>query len=191
VILRPFDLPDLRDLRAAVEETRPTLLRFLPWGDQHRSDENTAAFLTRARREFDERTMFALSIHAIDGGRLLGGSGLNVRDFGARYFEIGYWIRASAEGKGYVQEAVRLVTAVGFEQLEANRIELRSDTTNEKSLRVARRAGYVFEGTSRRSAVRCDGTIRDLAVFSMVREDYKAAKFRWASDERIRATRAT
>jgi RimJ/RimL family protein N-acetyltransferase len=190
VVLRPFDLPDLRDLREAVEETRPALYRFLPWGDQHRSDENTATFLAKARKDFDARTMFALAIHAIDGGRFLGGSGLNVRDFAAKYFEIGYWIRASAQGNGFIQEAVRLVTAVGFEHLEANRVELRCDTKNERSLRVAKRAGYVFEGTNRSAAVRCDGTVRDLAVFAMVREDYEAMKPRWAAEERDRATRA-
>ena len=191
VVLRPFDLPDLRDLRQAVEETRPALYRFLPWGDEHRSDENTEAFLVKARKAFDACTMFALAIHAIDGGRFLGGTGLNVRDAAARYFEIGYWIRASAEGNGFVQEAVRLVTAAGFEHLEANRVELRCDTTNERSLRVAKRAGYVFEGTNRSAAVRCDGTIRDLAVFAMVRADYKAAKPRWAAEERARGAPAT
>lgn len=180
--MRPFEPTDLRDLRDAVEETRPALYRFLPWGDEHRSDENTAAFLARARKSFDARTMFALAVHATDGGRFLGGGGLNVKDFRARAFEIGYWIRASAEGRGFVQEGVRLVTAAAFEHLEANRVELSCDPTNERSLHVARRAGFVHEGRHRRCRVRCDGTSLDLEVFAMVREDYEAAKTRWAAE---------
>jgi RimJ/RimL family protein N-acetyltransferase len=182
IVLRPFVAKDLRDLREAVEETRPALYRFIPWGDQHRDDANTAAFLAKAAADFKARKMFALAVHAIDGGRFLGGGGLNVRDFRARYYEIGYWIRASAEGRGFVQEGVRLVTAAAFEHMEANRVELRCDPTNERSLHVARRAGYVHEGRNRRAAVRCDGTVRDLEVFAMVREDYEAAKARWAAE---------
>jgi RimJ/RimL family protein N-acetyltransferase len=188
VVLRPFEPSDARDLREAVEETRPALLRFVPWGDQHRDEENTATFLRKAREDFDARKQFACAMHALDGGRFLGGCGLHVKDLRARAFEVGYWIRASAEGRGYVQEAVRLVTALGFERFGANRVELCLDTANDRSRRVAERAGFVLEGTRRRSSARCDGTLLDLEIRSMLREEYEAARARWAAEAFPRAT---
>jgi ribosomal-protein-serine acetyltransferase len=192
IVLRPFepgDPRDLRDLREAVEETRPALLLFVPWGDQHRDDENTAAFIRRARADFDARTGFPWAIETADGA-FLGGCGLHGKDLRARSFEIGYWIRASAEGRGYVQEAVRLATTAAFEHLEANRLELCLDTINDRSRRVAKRAGFVHEGTRRRSSLRCDGSLVDLEVHAMVREDYDAAKARWATEPvRVSAAR--
>ena len=182
IVLRPFEPTDPRDMQEAVEETRPALLLFVPWGDQHRDEANTAGFLRRAREDFDARKSFAWAIHAIESGRFLGGCGLHGKDLRARAFEIGYWIRASAEGRGYVQEAVRVVTAAGFDHLGAHRVELCLDSINDRSRRVAERAGFVHEGTTRRSSLRCDGTPRDLEIHSMLREEFDAARARWAAD---------
>ena len=59
-------------------------------------------------------------------GGLLGGTGLHRIDCELRRFEIGFWIRASAEGQGYVSEAVQAMTALAFDQLDARRVQIRS-----------------------------------------------------------------
>ncbi len=92
---------------------------------------------------------------------------------------MGYWIRASEEGRGYVQEAVRVLTRAAFEYVGANRVMVRCDSTNERSRHVIARAGFVSEGTMRRTGLRRDGSLRDTLVFAMIREDYEAAKASW------------
>src|SRR5436190_11434134 len=82
--------------------------------------------------------------------RVVGGSGLQRIDWQYRLFEIGYWLREDAEGHGYASETVQLLTRMAFDDLDANRVELRIDTTNVRSLRVAERLGFVLEGTLRR-----------------------------------------
>src|SRR5262249_31759090 len=98
---------------------------------------------------------------------------------GARAFELGYWIRASEEGKGYVQETSRLVTTAAFEGMGANRVMVRCDADNERSRRVIERAGFPLEGRLRCTSRRRDGTVRDAVTYAMVREDCEAAKRRW------------
>ena len=73
--------------------------------------------------------------------------------------QFGYWIAASARGRGYATRAVILLTRWLFE-LGAARVLLTIVAENEESVAVARRAGFVYEGTMRSHGVwqgrRCD-----------------------------------
>ncbi|MGE3600759.1 MAG: GNAT family N-acetyltransferase [Dehalococcoidia bacterium] len=73
--------------------------------------------------------------------------------------QFGYWIAASARGRGCATRAVILLTRWLFE-LGAARVFLTIVAENEESVAVARRAGFVYEGTMRSHGVwqgrRCD-----------------------------------
>jgi RimJ/RimL family protein N-acetyltransferase len=73
--------------------------------------------------------------------------------------QVGYWIAADARGHGYATRAVVLLTRWLFE-LGAARVFLTIVAGNDDSLAVARRAGFVYEGTMRALSVwqgeRCD-----------------------------------
>jgi RimJ/RimL family protein N-acetyltransferase len=186
VVVRCYTVEDARALKEAVDETRDALLRWMPWGDDHRTLEQSLAFCGRAYARFHERSDLTVAIFERESGRFLGGSGLHVQDPDAGAYEIGWWIRASAEGRGYVSETARLVTATAFEALLAERVMVRCDVENVRSLRVIERLGFPNEGTMRRTARRRDGSLRDTRVHAMVREDYAQAKERWAREARRR-----
>ena len=73
--------------------------------------------------------------------------------------QIGYWLAPRARGRGYATRAVILLTRWLFE-LGAARVFLTIVAGNEPSVEVARRAGFVYEGTMRSHGVwrdeRCD-----------------------------------
>jgi RimJ/RimL family protein N-acetyltransferase len=73
--------------------------------------------------------------------------------------QFGYWLAASARGRGYATRAAILLTRWLFE-LGAARVFLTIVAANEESVAVARRAGFVYEGTMRSHGVwegqRCD-----------------------------------
>jgi len=73
--------------------------------------------------------------------------------------QFGYWIAAGARGRGYATRAVILFTRWLFE-LGAARVFLTIVADNDASVAVARRAGFVHEGTMHSHAVwqgrRCD-----------------------------------
>ena len=66
--------------------------------------------------------------------------------------QFGYWIAASARGRGYATRAVMLLKRWLFE-LGAARVVLTIVAENEESVAVARRAGFVYEGTMRSHGV--------------------------------------
>lgn len=73
--------------------------------------------------------------------------------------QFGYWLAPGARGRGYATRAAILLTRWLFE-LGAARVFLTIVAGNEQSVAVARRAGFVYEGTMRSHGVwqgqRCD-----------------------------------
>jgi RimJ/RimL family protein N-acetyltransferase len=73
--------------------------------------------------------------------------------------QFGYWIAPHARGHGYATQAVILITRWLFD-VGAARVFVTIVAGNEGSVAVARRAGFVYEGTMRAHGVwqgkRCD-----------------------------------
>jgi RimJ/RimL family protein N-acetyltransferase len=73
--------------------------------------------------------------------------------------QLGYWIAAESRGRGYATRAVVLLTRWLF-ALGAARVFLTIVAGNEASVAVARRAGFLYEGTMRAHSIwqgeRCD-----------------------------------
>ncbi len=155
-------------LAVAIAESMGQLKPWMPWAQQVPSFEDSEAVVRRQCADFIARRDLAYQIYdlAPEGRRLLGGCGLHRLDWTLRGFEIGYWIRASAQGQGLVSEAVRALTAMAFEQLRARRVEIRVDDVNLRSRAVAERCGFELEGILRRDSLTPAGELRNTCVYA-------------------------
>lgn len=81
---------------------------------------------------------------------------------------IGYSMDEKEQGKGYMKEAVKLVVAYAFEELELHRIEATTLIDNAKSQRVLRNCGFKELGISERYLY-INGEWRDHMVFYKVK----------------------
>lgn len=168
VLVRPFRESDAAALQEAVAESREHLRPWMPWADTHQSAEESTDWIIHEKAAWLTRQSLTAGMWDITTGRLLGGSGFHVRDWDIGFFEIGYWIRVSAEGHGYVTETVRLLTDYAFEHLKANRVEIRCDERNARSAAIPRRLGYVQEGLLRNDTTTPDGGLRNTLIFSLI-----------------------
>jgi RimJ/RimL family protein N-acetyltransferase len=173
VIVRPWAEADSSGLWDAVDNSREHLEAFMPWVDRYHNPDNALEYTRRSRARWLLREDLSVAIVERQTGRIVGGSGLHRIDWGIRAFEIGYWIRQDAEGRGYITETVQLLTRLAFDELDANRVELRIDTRNIRSLRVGERLGFVLEGTLRRRLPAADGTAADMHVLALLPEEYQ------------------
>lgn len=171
--LRPLHPGDAEAVFAAIDEAREPLRPWIAWVDNHQSVEDARDYCVRCAAKWLIRDDLSLGIFDAASGAYLGGTGLHRLDWEIRLFEIGYWIRQTVQGRGYVSDAVRLLTALAFEHLPARRLEIRCDATNERSRRVAERAGFVFEGRLRNDSLSVAREPRDTLVFSLIPEDYQ------------------
>jgi len=171
VVVRPYQVEDAAALFEAIEESRKHIRPWMEWEAAHLSIDESHDFIAKSRAAWILRENMNVGIWGREDGRYLGGSGLHVQSWDTRYFEIGYWLRASAEGHGYMSEAVRLLTDFAFESLEETRVEIRCDARNVRSAGVAERLGFVHEAQLRNEAFATDGTLRDTLIFSLIPSD--------------------
>ena len=125
----------------------------MPWAGAMPSVDESEAHCRRQQARFllREDFVFLMFVRGADGGEgeLLGGTGLHRIDWALRRFEIGYWRKTGCEGRGFVTEAVRALARLAFDTLDARRVEIRMDDNNERSWRVAERAGFTLEALLR------------------------------------------
>ena len=171
VVIRPYREEDAQTLMDAINESRDHLRPWMPWANDHQAVEETRTWIVRSLAQRLLRESFNLSLWEIASGRFLGAVGLHPRGWDARAFEIGYWVRASAEGHGYVSEAVRLLTDYAFDTLSANRVAIHCDARNQRSAAVAERLGFVREALLRNHMLAPDGSLRDTLIFSLTPSD--------------------
>lgn len=178
ILLRRVAADDAPAITEAVLESLDTLRPWMPWAHSATIPEDIRGWVARAQAAWPLRDSLEMLIVERATGRLLGNAGLPRLSWRVRSFEIGYWLRTSAEGHGYMREAVQLLTRVAFQRLGANRVEIRIDPSNERSLNVAKRLGFVFEGTLRNIGLDAHGRLLDRSVFSLTPEDYRLLDWR-------------
>jgi RimJ/RimL family protein N-acetyltransferase len=171
IIVRPFHAEDAAALKEAVDESREHVRPWLPFADDHRTVAEARDWIVRGMAKWLLRDDLNMSVWDAASGRFLGGIGLHPRDWSIGSFEIGYWLRQSAEGHGYMAEAVRLLTDYCFAHLAAHRVEIRCDARNRRSAGVAERLGFVREAHLRCHLRQVDGSIRDTLIFALTAED--------------------
>lgn len=152
-------------VRESIEELRP----WMPFAQHMPTIEESETSIRRSRLQFLDRTDLRLLLVHKESGQLVGSSGLHRIDWQARKLEIGYWIRTSCAKQGFVTEAVHAITSYAIRELQAHRIEIRCDSRNVRSARVAARASFTLEGILRNDACDVNGSLRDTMVFAKVR----------------------
>jgi RimJ/RimL family protein N-acetyltransferase len=173
LVLRCWEPEDAPLMKEAVDSSLEHLLPWMPWARFEPQTVDEKLELARTfRGEFDLGSNFVYGIFEPDESRALGGSGLHPRG-GEGSLEIGYWIRADSVGRGLAPEVAAVLTRVGLEKLELERVDVQVDPENERSLNIPRKLGFVEEGRLRRRLPPKDegGRRRDAVLFTMVAEE--------------------
>jgi RimJ/RimL family protein N-acetyltransferase/GrpB-like predicted nucleotidyltransferase (UPF0157 family) len=169
VLLRPFEDADVHAVAAICSD--PEIARWTsvpePYGEQE-------ARQYLARTVEDRRRGRELSHALVDpgDGTLLGSMGVMVNGEHA-CGEIGYYLAATARGRGIATRALRLLSRWAIEELGLARIEVLVHPENVASQQVALRAGFQREGLLRSYRDR-KGERDDLVMFSLLPAELEA-----------------
>jgi RimJ/RimL family protein N-acetyltransferase len=169
VRIRPYQASDAPLLLDAAIESREHLSPWLPWchAEYNRSDSET--WIRHCAEMQITRSEYHFVITDPDG-RFLGGCGLNQIRADHGIANLGYWVRASATGRGVATEAVRLLAEFAFRETDLRRLEIVAAVTNLASRRVAEKAGALWEGVQR-DRLMLQGRSHDAVVYALVRSN--------------------
>lgn len=164
---------DGAEMNAAIRESWEELQPWMPWAaGEPPPAEGTEERMRQARVRFLLRENLWLLLFLKGSHELVGSSGLHRINWDVPSFEIGYWVRTSYSGRGYITEAVKGITNFAITHLSARRLEIQCDSRNERSAAVARRAGYQHEATlQNHERHHLTGQLRDTLIFSKTLPD--------------------
>lgn len=141
--------PEERDVDAVVTACQdPETLRWTTVPDPY--GRGDAEFFvgphTRGRWERGDGAVFAV---ADSTDRYVGSMELRISLGDPAVADVGFMVTPAARGLGYAPAALAALCAFGFTSLGLARIEWRANVGNTASRRVAEKAGFVMEGTTR------------------------------------------
>lgn len=148
------------------------LLEWLDWGHLQTLDE-AKNFIKRGLTRYAEDGLPWVGIWQND--TMAGGVLFFPLDRRANSSEIGYWLGKEVSGRGLVTRAAQAMLGFAFEELGLNRIALRAEVNNHRSIAVAKRLGFQLEGTERDSWRRGERYV-DMVVYSLLAREWRAQK---------------
>ncbi len=166
VRLEPFE-EHHREGLAALAAAEPDIFRHMPfaiaekgygwWFDALRADQAAGRSIPHAVYADDKLTgqTCYLNIRPRDAGVEIGST----------------WYARAAQGT-FVNPSCKLALIANAFAQGAERVELKTDALNAQSRAALLKLGATFEGTHRRHMRRADGTLRDTAWYSVIREDW-------------------
>ena len=169
LILRPLRMRDRKrwvQVRAENKDWLSSWEATLPQVSGEDGSNSLPSFFEMLRwhqREGRQGRSYAMAIWHVNpqGANLIGQITMGGVMYGAmRGAHIGYWIDKAYANRGLTTKAVVALTNFGFETLKLHRIEINIRPENEPSIRVAQKAGYLFEGLRPRY-LHIDGNWRD------------------------------
>ncbi|WP_102193502.1 GNAT family N-acetyltransferase [Microbacterium aurantiacum] len=164
--LSSFTIDDVPALLDAVADDE--IRRWLPLPDPYTRAlaESWCTSITRELRDSGRGLVLAIR----DRGEFAGCIDAKRVDWRAMSAEFGYWSAAGHRGRGLMPTAVNTRSTWMIRELRFERIELRIAPDNQKSIRVAQKAGFTAEGIARNAGFTDTGRV-DLAIFSRIRTD--------------------
>jgi RimJ/RimL family protein N-acetyltransferase len=121
-------------------------------------------------KEADGVILFA--IENLEGDHV-GGTSLHSMDAKNGKFSFGIIVYQQHRGQGYAEDAVRILLRYGFWERRYQKCDSACVHTNEASIRLHKRLGFVEEGRRRRQ-VFFNGEYHDDILFGLTREEFDA-----------------
>ena len=134
--------------------------------NEPRSMDETRALLRGFEQRFEAGEDFQFGVFNQDESEVVGGSGLH-RTIGGGGLELAYWIRVDRTRAGFATETAQALTGAGLAAPGIDRIQIRCDSVNEGSRRVAVKLGYRLTETREGGRRTPEGKLRDTLVFEI------------------------
>ena len=178
LVLRPPRTGDVSEIRRLLrvndEHLRPWNPASPPGEDPSSITEVSKAVL-RQRREWKQGRghVFMMALRERPA-TFIGKIALNGIMRGAMYGAyLGYWVAASAQGKGYVTEGLSAVLDFAFGPAGLHRVQAAIMPRNPRSLRVIEKLAFRREGYAERY-LQIAGNWEDHVIFAKTREEHGA-----------------
>lgn len=170
LILRKANVSDANDMYNNWGSD-PLVSKYVTW-ETHKSVEDSLDFLKFLEESYTKDNTYQWLVVLKEDNTPIGSiSAVNV-DEKNNTIEIGYCYGRKWWGNGYATEAFKRVISFLFEEVEAETIYARYLLENPASGKVMEKSGLAYEGTLRNRILDKNKVMKDIASYSITKEDY-------------------
>ncbi len=168
LILRPFQESDDVDLYEYAKN--PNIGPHAGW-PPHSSIEDSRRII---KTFIEENDVWALVLK--EHNKVIGSVGLHKDKLRTAdgILMLGYVLSEDYWGRGLAAEAAGAAVDYAFDELGILLLSVHHYPFNIQSRRVIEKCGFIYEGTLRHAAKLYDGTIYDLACYSLTKDEWKS-----------------
>jgi N-acetyltransferase len=174
VRLEPLGSAHAIDLYAVSQD--PDIWTYMPV-DPSRSLEALSSWIETALRARAQGQQMPFAIVDARSGKVIGSTrylSITPQDYG---IEIGWtWLARDARRTAVNTECKYLLLRHAFESLGAIRVQLKTDSRNQRSQRAIERLGAVREGVLRKQMILENGYQRDTVIYSIIASEWPGVK---------------
>lgn len=168
--IRLIEKRHAEELFRLTDANREHIGEWLPWVDDTQSVDDTLDFINESITQYGNNDGFQAGIW--HDGQLVGMIGYLFLNRHNNFTEIGYWLAKSATGQGIMTLCTRVLVDYAFNKLKLNRVIIRFADGNDKSGNVARRLGFIHEGTERQG-IKLRDRYTDTHTYSILAEEWQ------------------
>ena len=153
----------------------PDLPRYSP--SNYATETGLRAYFQTAFDQRKENVRYAFAIYDKAVGEYVGSTSLGNISNAHRRIEIGWtWLSKDRQRTGLNRHNKFLMLRYAFENLQFERVELKTDSRNLQSRRAMEGIGAKYEGTLRSHTLMFDGYRRDTAYYSILKSEWEEIK---------------
>lgn len=168
IILEKLDMFHAEELYKGIEESRQHISRWLSWLTPEYDLKDMQEFIEIKHNEFLEQETFAYVIIDKETEEVLGSIEAFSRNKGR--IELGYYLLEKSVGKGVMFQSLDILKDFCFNETPTIRMDLYTLPNNEKSMMVAKRCGFAFEGVNYHQQIDLDNSIINAHRFVLLKD---------------------
>lgn len=170
LMLRCVDPADAPELRDAIARSKIQLAPWVTLPPDGQPLDAMVAHLRGLRARFDTDRDLHYIGRSLETARVVGVASLEL-DTVPNTRRVGGWICPEVYGTGIGFQGVAAITRVGFELLQIERAEIRTDPKNKLVSTAAKRLGFTRDGIVR-GLERINGVRTDQELWTMLPDEY-------------------
>jgi ribosomal-protein-serine acetyltransferase len=170
LVIEPFDTGSAARFYQAVQESRQTLLPWLPWVPYNEDLAGCRRYAQACVHDWEQGTALRFTLRRRDRAELIGVISLESITRLHRGCDLGYWLHQEWTGKGLMLEALQTMIPYAFDTLGFHRIRAAAATDNLRSRRVIENLGFENEGVAR-EAERVQGRWVTHSLYALLATD--------------------
>ncbi|MEM1312426.1 MAG: GNAT family protein [Patescibacteria group bacterium] len=168
--LRLWNFSEKENLFNLIEENRKFLYRWLRFIENIKSPKDATGLISEGLDGYAKNTSLNLAIYY---NNELSGNIVLEYDVKTHFEgEISYWIGERFQNKGLISRCMKILLNEAFSNLNLNRVKLLIAESNVKSLKVAKKQGFTYEGTTRES-YKTNNEFQNIRIYSLLKKEYE------------------